>query len=61
MLFAIRHTLGFRQIDPKWGVDSLVQYPDGDHLAADNTRSNTSLGTGWSVNPRTARRLVTAS
>src|SRR5215475_8305056 len=35
--------------------------PDGDHLAADSTRSSTSLGTGSSVNPRTARRLVTAS
>jgi hypothetical protein len=35
--------------------------PDGDQAAADSTRSSTSLGTGWSVNPRTARRLVTAS
>ena len=25
LLFAAGHTLGFRQIDPKWGVDSLVQ------------------------------------
>jgi len=25
VLFAIGHTLGFRQIDPTWGVDSLVQ------------------------------------
>ncbi len=24
MLFAIGHTLGFRKIDPKWGVDSLI-------------------------------------
>src|SRR6267142_2832924 len=35
--------------------------PDGDHAAADSTRSSTSRGTGSSVNPRTARRLVTAS
>src|SRR5262249_5861494 len=35
--------------------------PDGDRAAADSTRSSTSLGTGWSVNPRTALRLVTAS
>src|SRR5262244_1122085 len=35
--------------------------PDGDQAAADNTRSSTSLDTGSSVNPRTARRLVTAS
>ena len=24
LLFAIGHTLGFRKVDPKWGVDSLV-------------------------------------
>lgn len=24
LLFAIAHTLGFRQADPKWGVDSLL-------------------------------------
>src|SRR5215470_10363107 len=35
--------------------------PDGDQTAADSTRSSTSLDTGASVNPRTDRRLVTAS
>jgi hypothetical protein len=35
--------------------------PDGDQAAADSTRSSTSLDTGSSVNPRTARRLLTAS
>src|SRR5262245_33742663 len=35
--------------------------PDGAHAAADSTRSSTSFETGRSVNPRTARRLVTAS
>src|SRR5262245_37074257 len=35
--------------------------PDGDQAAADSTRSSTSLGTGSSLNPRTARRLLTAS
>src|SRR5215831_15513134 len=35
--------------------------PDGDQAAADSTRSSTSLDTGSSVKPRTARRLVTAS
>src|SRR5262245_48582785 len=35
--------------------------PDGAHAAADSTRSSTSTETGRSVNPRTARRLVTAS
>jgi hypothetical protein len=24
LLFAFGHTLGFRQVDPKWGVDSLI-------------------------------------
>lgn len=24
VLFAVGHTLGFRQVDPKWGADSLV-------------------------------------
>jgi hypothetical protein len=24
VLFAIGHTVGFRQVDPQWGVDSLV-------------------------------------
>jgi hypothetical protein len=35
--------------------------PDGDQAAADSTRSSTTLDTGSSLNPRTARRLVTAS
>src|SRR5215469_15177824 len=35
--------------------------PEGDQAAADSTRSSTSLDTGSSVNPRTARLLVTAS
>jgi hypothetical protein len=35
--------------------------PDGDQAAADSTRSSITLDTGSSVNPRTARRLVTAS
>jgi hypothetical protein len=24
LLFAAGHTVGFRQIDPKWGIDSLI-------------------------------------
>src|SRR5262245_27547547 len=35
--------------------------PDGERAAADSTRSSTTLDTGSLVNPRTARRLVTAS
>jgi len=32
VLFAIGHTLGFLQIDPKWGVDSLVQSMKSTHF-----------------------------
>jgi hypothetical protein len=24
LLFAVGHTIGFRQVDPQWGVDSLI-------------------------------------
>jgi hypothetical protein len=24
LLFAVGHTLGFRRVDPKWGIDSLI-------------------------------------
>ena len=34
VLFAIGHTLGFRQIDPTWGVDSLVQSMKSIHFNA---------------------------
>jgi hypothetical protein len=34
LLFAAGHTLGFRQIDPKWGVDSLVQSMKSIHFIA---------------------------
>src|SRR5215468_9301172 len=35
--------------------------PDGAQAAVDSTRSSTSRDTGSFLNPRTARRLVTAS
>jgi hypothetical protein len=38
VLFAIGHTLGFRQIDPKWGVDSLVQSMKSIHFNANGTQ-----------------------
>ena len=34
LLFAVGHTLGFRQIDPKWGVDSLIQSMRSIHFNA---------------------------
>ena len=37
LLFAAGHTLGFRQIDPKWGVDSLVQSMKTIHFNANGS------------------------
>ena len=34
LLFAVGHTLGFRQIDPTWGVDSLIQSMRSIHFNA---------------------------
>jgi len=34
LLFAAGHTLGFRRIDPRWGVDSLVQSMKSIHFTA---------------------------
>ena len=33
VLFAVGHTLGFRQTDPKWGVDSLIVSMQSIHFA----------------------------
>jgi hypothetical protein len=32
VLFAVLHTLGFRQVDPEWGVDSLVNAMRSSHF-----------------------------
>lgn len=32
ILFAIGHTLGFRRIDPRWGVDSLINQLRSTHF-----------------------------
>lgn len=37
LLFAAGHALGFRQIDPKWGVDSLVQSMKTIHFNANGS------------------------
>jgi hypothetical protein len=37
LLFAAGHTLGFRQIDSKWGVDSLVQSMKSIHFNANGS------------------------
>src|SRR5580692_7551564 len=58
-----RLELGQRRAGQHVGVPRLDvrSGQDGDQAAADSTRSSTSLDTGSSLNPRTARRLVTAS
>jgi len=37
LLFAAGHTVGFRQIDPNWGVDSLVQSMKTIHFNANGS------------------------
>jgi len=52
LFFAAGHTLGFRQIDPKWGVDSLVQSMKTIHFNAngsDRTYWNFFVGFGLFV------------
>ena len=52
VLFAIGHTLGFRQIDPAWGVDSLVQSMKSIHFnvnGADRTYWDFFVGFGLFV------------
>ncbi len=37
LLFAIGHTMGFRQIDPKWGLDSMIQSMQSIHFNANGS------------------------
>lgn len=52
VLFAIGHTLGFRQIDPKWGADPVVQSMKSMHFTvngADRTYWDFFVGFGLFV------------
>ena len=52
VLFAIGHTVGFSQIDPAWGVDSLVQSMKSIHFnvnGADRTYWDFFFGFGLFV------------
>jgi hypothetical protein len=52
LLFAIGHTVGFRQVDPNWGVDSLVQSMKSIHFnanGADRTYWDFFVGLGLFV------------
>ena len=37
LLFAIGHTMGFRQIDPRWGLDSMIQSMQSIHFNANGS------------------------
>ncbi|MDQ6734933.1 MAG: hypothetical protein M3Z35_12625 [Nitrospirota bacterium] len=37
LLFAIVHTMGFRQIDPKWGIDFMIQSMRSIHFNANGS------------------------
>jgi hypothetical protein len=37
LLFAVGHTFGFRQIDARWGVDSLVRSMQSIHFNANGS------------------------
>src|SRR5690349_3404635 len=37
ILFAVGHTLGFRQVDPKWGIGSLIQSMRSIHFNANGS------------------------
>jgi hypothetical protein len=50
LLFAAGHTLGFRQVDPKWGVDSLVASMRTIHFDAQGfSRSYWDFYTGFGL------------
>jgi hypothetical protein len=50
VLFAIGHTLGFRQIDPSWGVDSLISALKSTHFAVQGVdRSYWDFYTGFGL------------
>ena len=52
ILFAIGHTLGFRRVDPRWGVDSLINQLRTTHFNVqgfDRTYSDFFTGFGLFV------------
>jgi hypothetical protein len=52
VLFAVGHTLGFREPDPKWGVDVLLASMRSTHfdvLGADRSYWDFFLAAGYSV------------
>jgi len=52
LLFAVGHTLGFRQSDPKWGVDALLASMRSIHFDVqgfDRTYWDLFLAAGFSV------------
>ena len=37
LLFAVGHTLGFRNVDPSWGIDSMIQSMKTVHFQANGS------------------------
>ena len=50
ILFAVGHTLGFRRVDPRWGVDSLIAQLRSTHFAVQGfSRSYWDFFTGFGL------------
>ena len=50
LLFAVGHTLGFRKVDPRWGVDSLIASMRNIHFDAQGfSRSYWEFYTGFGL------------
>jgi hypothetical protein len=50
ILFAIGHTLGFRRVDPRWGIDSLIGQLRSTHFAVQGfSRSYWDFFTGFGL------------
>ena len=50
ILFALGHTLGFRRVDPRWGVDSLINQLSSTHFYVQGfSRSYWDFFTGFGL------------
>ena len=50
VLFAVGHTLGFRRVDPRWGIDSLIGQLRSTHFAVQGfNRSYWDFFTGFGL------------
>jgi len=50
ILFAVGHTLGFRRVDPRWGIDPLIAQLRSTHFAVQGfSRSYLDFFTGFGL------------